>query len=642
MKTKVLFTILFSAILLFSVDSFSQKKEKNIFASPTNSTAKKIFYEKGYSPYADKDFPVRVYWGDQHVHTGWSADAGASGTRTTPEDAVRFAMGEELILWTGQKARLDRALDWVVIADHSDGAGVIASIISGDPELMKDPILKQWNADMNNGKQGDVMSDMIGRQSKGTLPDALTDPEFLDNIWKQNTTIMEKYNDPGHFTALIGYEWTSNYGGGNNLHRNVIYRDNKAKADMVTPMTTFTSENPEDLWKWMEAWEKKTGGSLLAIPHNGNLSNGLMFALTTFDGKPLTKEWAAARQKWEVLYEVTQGKGTSEAHPSMSPNDEFADFELWDKGNLNLVPKKPGDLKTEYARDALKNGLYYEKKLGVNPFKFGLVGGTDTHTGLSAINEDDYWGKYGTTLPSPERWNADELSFEGRVIKGWQLGSSGWTGVWAKENTRESIWDAMKRKETYATTGPRISVRFFGGFDFIESDGNTRQPALAGYKKGVPMGGDLYKAPKGKKISFLVAALKDPHSGNLDRVQIIKGWLGKDGKTHEKVYTVAWGDADKRKMDANGKVPPVGNTVDKNTATYKNTIGDPDLVTVWEDPDFDPNVAAFYYARVIEIPTPRWTTYDAVKFNLKLTDDVPVWLQERCYTSPIWYNPKAK
>jgi hypothetical protein len=357
----------------------------------------------------------------------------------------------------------------------------------------------------------------------------------------------------------------------------VIYRDGKAKADQVPPLTTFVSENPEDLWTWMRNYEAKTGGQVLAIPHNGNLSNGLMFALNTFKGDPLTKAWAEARANYEPLYEITQGKGTSEQHPSLAPNDEFARFEIWDKGNLNVKPKTPGMIGTEYAREALKNGLSLEAALGANPFKFGFVGSTDNHTGMATAEENNFFSKFPAAEPAPERWDENAFDFEGRIIKGWELGASGYTGIWATENTREALWDAMKRREVYATTGPRITVRFFGGFDFAADDALSREPGAIGYEKGVPMGGDLARGPAGKPPTFLVAAMKDPLSGNLDRIQIVKGWVDAAGKTHEKVYDVAWGDADERRTRRDGKLPPVGNTVDLKTATWRNTIGDPEL-----------------------------------------------------------------
>jgi hypothetical protein len=604
---------------------------------------KKHFKKDAYSPYAGRHFPDRPLWGEMHLHTSWSPDAVGGGTRLGPETAYRFGRGEEVVSSTGQTVRLSRPLDWLAVADHSDVMGVMADVIAGNPELMQDPVLRRWNGMFNGGQEQAMAAVMegIAAQSSGKLPKAIMDPKLFKDIWQRYIAIADQYNDPGRFSTLIAYEWTSNVGGGNNLHRNVIYRDSADLAKQMLPLTTFQTENPEDLWKWMERYEEKTGGNVLAIPHNGNLSNGLMFAVETFDGKPLTKEWAETRSKWERLYEVTQGKGTSEQHPALSPGDEFAKFEIWDKGNLNVVPKKPGMLNFEYAREAFKHGLEIQRKLGANPFKFGLVGATDAHTGLTAAEENNFYGKFPSSEPSPERWEEDAFNFDGRVVKGWELGASGYTGVWASENSREAIWDALHRKETYATTGPRMTVRFFGGFDFTTEDAQSRQPAVAGYTKGVPMGGDLYSAPNGKVPTFLVAALKDSLSGNLDRIQIVKGWLDKQGKAQERIYNVTWGDADKRKLDAKGNLPPVGNTVNVSKATWTNTIGDPELITVWSDPDFDPKTPAFYYARVLEIPTPRWNVYDAVHFGIKIGPEVPVSIQERAYTSPIWYTPQG-
>ena len=595
------------------------------------------FPGRGFSPYAGRNYPTRPLWGDQHVHTGWSVDAGAFGATLGPEEALRFARGEEIMSSMGLPAKLSRPLDWVAVTDHSDAAGVIFEIKDGNPELMADPQAKRWHDMMASGDGVNAASEMIAAQSNNNVPAVMKDPRLAMTIWQKNTDIMEKYNEPGVFTAFIGYEWTSNAGGGDNLHRNVLYRDGKAKADEVLPMTTFDSENPEDLWKWMQAWEDKTGGSLLAIPHNGNLSNGKMFALSTFLGDPLTREWAETRAKWEPMYEITQIKGDGETHPSLSAADEFAGFEKWDAANLAGVPKTPGMIEREYARRALQEGLKLEAELGVNPFKFGFVSGTDTHTGLTTAEEDNFFGKHSGVEPNPNRWEHPVIATPQVNIVGWQMAAAGYTGVWATENTRESIWDALKRKEAYSTTGPRITVRFFGGWDFTDADAQTRMPAEAGYAKGVPMGGDLHTAPDGKSPSFLVAALKDPYSGNLDRIQIIKGWVDAKGEIQEKVHDVVWsGD---RVPGADGKLPSVGNTVDVENAIWTNTIGVGELIKVWQDPDFDPALRAFYYARVIEIPTPRWTAYDQKRFNIKMSDDVPMTVTERAYTSPIWYTP---
>ena len=626
------------ALSVFSVAPASgQTPAVNDIGAINPEAAAQAFPKRGFSPYAGRNYPTRVLWGDQHVHTGWSADAGAFGATLGPEEALRFARGEEVISSLGEPAKLSRPLDWIAVTDHSDVAGVIFEVKAGNPSLMADPQVKKWHDMMAGGEGVQAASEMIAAQSNNRVPAIMKDPKLALSIWEKNTSIMEKYNEPGRFTAFIGYEWTSNAGGGDNLHRNVIYRDGKDKADKAIPMTTFDSENPEDLWTWMAKWEESNGGSLLAIPHNGNLSNGKMFALQTFLGNPLTREWAETRARWEPMYEITQIKGDGETQPSLSPTDEFANFEKWDQANLAGVPKKPGMIEREYARRALEEGLKLEQTLGVNPFKFGFVSGTDTHTGLTTAEEDNFFGKHTGVEPSPHRWEHDVIKTPQVNVKGWQMAAAGYTGVWATENTREAIWDALKRKEAYSTTGPRITVRFFGGWDFDATDAQTRMPAEAGYAKGVPMGGDLRKAPADKVPTFLVGAMKDPLSGNLDRIQIIKGWVDGKGELHEKIYDVAWSDG--RKPAADGKLPPVGSTVDVDNAIWTNTIGSPELIAVWKDPDFDPALRAFYYSRVIEIPTPRWTAYDQKRFGIKMPKDVPMTVQERAYTSPIWYTP---
>lgn len=601
----------------------------------------RFFQQKGYSPYAGRSYPTHPLWGELHLHTSWSADAIAGGTRVGPDEALNYAEGKEIKSSTGQAVQLSRPYDWMMVADHSDAMGIMNAVLEGKSSLMTDPVLKRWHKGMQAGGEeaSKVVMEMITMQGEGKVPDALTDKKVQMDTWKDMTSIVESHNKPGIFTALIGYEWTSNYGGGNNLHRNIVYRDGKASADQVRPLTTFDTELPNQLWDWMQAYEDKTGGQVLAVPHNGNLSNGLMFSTETPDGKPIDAKWAEARARWEPLYEVTQSKGTSEQHPSLAPSDEFANFEIWDKGNLNVVPKKPGMIEREYAREALKNGLKLEEQFGTNPFKFGLVGSTDDHTGISSAEENNFFGKFPSSEPGPERSTGNAFDFDGRTVKDWQLGASGLTAVWAEENTRASIWDAMKRKEVYATTGTRMFVRFFGGWDFKPEDALGRNPGAVGYGKGVPMGGDLAAPAEGQKSpSFLVAALKDSFSGNLDRIQIIKGWLDKSGSTHEKIYNVVW--AGDRKLDKDGKLPSIGSTVDVANATWTNTIGAPELITVWEDPDFDPSLKAFYYARVIEIPTPRWTAYDKAYFaDAKFSDEVPMTVTERAYTSPIWYTP---
>jgi len=602
-----------------------------------------------YSPYANRNFPVRPLFGDTHLHTSYSMDAGASGTRLAAPDAYRFAKGEQVTSNTGQPVKLSRPLDFLVVADHSDGFGLFPLIFNGDPTVMADPQGRRWNEMLHAGKGWEAAMEIIKNFGAGTISKKIMPvpgTKAYTNAWQETIKAAEEANDPGRFTAFIGFEWTSNTGG-MNLHRNVIFRDNADKASQVEPYITakpLGSDNPEDLWKWMAAYQEKTGGNVLAIAHNGNLSNGLMFPTVEAFGKQIDKQYAEERMRWERLYEVTQTKGTGEAHPYLSPNDEFANFEIWDKGNLDLSAKKePGMLEHEYARAAYKNGLKLEQQLGVNPYKFGLVGSSDAHTALSAMEEENFFGKVTPGEPSPERITKPFFHDEktGLTIFDWEVSAAGYAAVWATENTRTSLWDAMERRETYATTGTRMVVRFFGGWDFEAGDAHNRLPAQIGYTKGVPMGGDLNDAPQGKAPSFLVAAMKDPIGANLDRIQIIKGWLDAKGEVQEKIYDVVWGDADKRQPGADGKLPAVGSTVDVGKASWSNTIGDPELITVWKDPEFDPQQRAFYYARVIEIPTPRWTAYDAKRLWSKPNPGTTMTLQERAYTSPIWYTPKG-
>lgn len=613
------------------------------------ASLEKSFGARPYSPYAGRNFPTRPFFGDTHLHTALSFDAGAFGARLGPRDAYRLARGEEITASSRQPVKLSRPLDFLVVADHSDNMGFFPDFMAGKPELLANPQGRKWYDMVMSGNGAQAAMEIIISFSHGSFPkDMMYNPgtRAYKAAWQDTIAAAEQYNDPGRFTAFIGYEWTSNTDA-NNLHRNVIFRDNGDKASQVEPLTTLKpmgSDNPRDLWKWMTDYEQKTGGSVLAIAHNGNLSNGRMFPIIeSFTGKPVDKAYVEQSAKWERLYETTQTKGTGESHPFLSPNDEFANFEIWDKGNLDgSIAKKNEMLEFEYARSALKNGLKLEQKLGANPYKFGLIGSSDAHTGLAAMEEDNFFGKTTPQEPSPERLT--KVFFKnpetGVTVMDWEVGASGYAAVWANENTRESLWDAMQRKETYATTGPRMAVRLFGGWDFEPKDAQNRMPAQIGYTKGVPMGGDLYDAPEGKAPTFLVAALKDPIGANLDRYQIVKGWLDAKGELHEKIYDVAWsGD---RKPDEKGKLPPVGNTVEVENATWTNTIGAPELIAVWKDPDFKPTERAFYYGRLIEIPTPRWTAYDAKRFGTKPLEGTAMTLAERAYTSPIWYTPKAK
>ncbi len=614
----------------------------------TKERIEKVFPTKRpYSPYADRNFPTRPLFGDTHLHTAVSFDAGIFGARLSPRDAYRFAKGEQVTTNTGQQAKLSRPLDFLVVADHSDNMGLFPDLVAGKPNIIADPQGRKWYDMMKEGRGQEAALQVIAAFSDGSFPEALVyepDTAAFKSTWLDTIDAAEENNDPGRFTAFIGYEWTAQ--GSFNIHRNVIFKDGGDVARQSLPFTTgapLGSPKETDLWKWMAEYESKTGGDVLAIAHNGNVSNGLMFPfIQPFTDKPVDQQYAEARHRWEPIYEVTQMKGDGEAHPFLSPNDEFANFETWDKGNLDMSEaKKPEMLQHEYARSGLKLGLQMEKQFGVNPFKFGMIGSTDAHTGLPAIEEDNFWGKVAPMEPSAERLTNTFVNNAktGIIVNDRDVVAAGYAAVWATENTRESIFDAMERREVYATTGTRMAVRLFGGYEFTEADAKSRNPAIAGYGKGVPMGGDLGASPEGKAPTFLVAALKDPIGANLDRYQIVKGWMDEKGETHEKVYDVVWsGD---RKPGADGKVPAVGNTVDVANATWSNTIGSPELIAVWTDPEFDPRQSTFYYGRVLEIPTPRWTTYDAKYYGLPVPTDVPATIQERAYTSPIWYKPAS-
>jgi hypothetical protein len=591
-----------------------------------------------------------VLFGDTHIHTAISMDAGMTGTTLMPADAYRFAKGEELTSNTGLPIKLSRPLDLAVVADHVENLGFSVDFMLDKPAALNSEASKRWSALMKAGKGAEAVQDLVETYSCGDWPEAIAyelgHPGF-DSAWEGIIQAAENANDPGKFSAIIGYEWGS-MPDGNNIHRNVLYRDGADLARMKAPILAVAkppnSQDPRDLWQWMADYEKETGGQVLAIPHNGNVSNGAMFPLVEpyTEGKEIDRKYAQMRKRYEPLYETVQTKGDGEAHPVLSPDDEFADYGTWDAGNLTLdVLKKPEMLEYEYSRAALRNGLVAESKVGVNAYQFGMIGSTDSHTGIPAIEEDSFFGKLGKDEPRADRWNESFMENKefGVAVKNWQANAAGFAAVWATENTREAIFDAMMRRETYATTGTRMSVRFFGGWDFDSADANKPLLAKTGYEKGVPMGGELSASDEGKAKAptFLVSALKDPMGANLDRIQIIKGWLNSDGTTDEKVYDVVWGGD--RKLNRKGKLPAVGNTVNLKEATWTNTIGDVQLATVWMDPDFDPKQRAFYYVRVLEIPTSRWTTYDVKYFDIKMAEEVPMIHQERAYTSPIWYTP---
>jgi len=630
MKKNSLIPVYLLSVFILAGNIYAEAIAKDIEVS-----AKRI----SYSPNIDQTYPSNVYWGDTHLHTNLSVDANGMGNKSlSPDDAYRFAKGEAVTAHNGMKARLQRPLDFLVIADHAINMGVMRGARSGDPALLITEIGRRWYESMQANTDTESQDFFWKSWSKET-PQVIRESTFRRAIWQEVTAKADEYNQPGQFTAFIGYEWTPSE---TNHHRVVIFKDDAGKADQVLPFSGYDSWDPEKLWSYLSDYETKTGGGVLAIPHNSNLTNGLMFSLKDYHGRPLNKAYAKMRSRWEPLVEATQIKGDSETHPILSPTDEFADYETWNgwKGRQTgktlseeSVRQKP----YEYVRSALKLGLQQHAKLGVNPFKFGLIGSTDSHTSLATGEEDNFWGKMSKDEPSPERLKITTLPWTPENL-GWEYAASGYAAVWAEENTRESLFAAMKRKETYATTGPRMSVRFFGGWEYEARDAQKPDLARIGYSKGVPMGGDLTYAPKGKSPTFLIRAVKDPDGANLDRIQVIKGWHDKNGELHEKIYNVALSDS--REPNWRGKIQPVGNTVDVKDASYTNSIGDPELNVVWSDPNFNQDELAFYYVRVIEIPTPRWTAYDAKFFSVTdIPEEVPMVTQERAYTSPIWYEP---
>jgi hypothetical protein len=589
------------------------------------------------------EFPERVYWGDTHLHTSNSVDAFGFGVRLGPEDALRFARGEEVTATTGMKAKLARPLDFLVVTDHAEGLGATKALADAPRLLIRDERMRRWHDMMNDGpaQSQRAMAEILDARGRNDLPEAMLNQsgtaERTKTVWNGNADAVERYNEPGKFTAFHGFEYTLMQGG-NNLHRNIIFRDGGDKVRTVVPIDPTYKATPDEIWNYMEAYEKATGGRVLSIPHNSNLSNGLMFEMTMPGGGPMTAAYAKRRARLEPVVEITQIKGDSESHPYLSPNDEFAGYgdAGWELNNLlGNEDKKPSMYAGEYVREALKRGLLLEAQMGVNPYKFGVIGSTDSHTALSTADEDNFFGKHSGNEPRPERAMAPQNLGTRKGRFGWHYLASGYAAVWARANTRAAIFDAMERREVYASTGPRITVRFFGGWDF-KADDLKGDWVRAGYARGVPMGGEL-KAAKGSP-RFIISALKDPQGANLDRVQVVKGWVDKAGKSQERVYDVVWSSPDSRKPVA-GKLPPVGDTVDVATASYKNSIGAATLNTVWTDPDFDPAARAFYYLRVMEIPTPSWPAYDAVRYKLKLPPEVRVKAQERAYTSPIWYTP---
>ena len=594
-----------------------------------------------YSPFLDQSYPNRVFFGDTHLHTSYSTDAGMLGNALGPDEAFRFARGEKVRASVGEYAQLIRPLDFLVVADHAENLGLAPMIEESNPDLLKN----EWGREIHDlVKNGDVFAAFVKwGESMNALEDPIADDDLTRTIWNRIVESAERFNDPGVFTSLHGFEWTS-MPDGKNLHRVVMFRDDAGHVQDLVPFSNYDSSDPEDLWDWMQRYEDDTGGRVLAIPHNGNLSNGLMFDDVRLNGERIDIDYAERRARWEPLYEVTQMKGDGETHPMLSPNDEFADYYRWDRGNFGTELKMPEMLPQEYAREALARGLAIEEEIGANPFKFGMIGSTDSHTTLATTREDNFFGKATITEPGTgeERYEdyivQPDMLGDAVAIKHYETLASGLAAAWARENTREAIWDAFKRKEVYATTGSRMLVRVFAGWDFEADEVHRPDFAAEGYDRGVPMGADLFAGPEGAAPTFMIRALRDADGANLDRIQIVKGWVGDDGAPMTKVFDVAWsGD---REPDADGELPPVGSTVDG--AAFTNTIGAAALGGYWVDPEFDPAQRAYYYVRVLEIPTPSWLAYDQAFYGpLDLPDDAVMVQQERAYTSPIWYGPEG-
>jgi hypothetical protein len=584
---------------------------------------------------------TRLYWGDVHLHSNYSLDAYATGNNaTTPDLAYRYARGIP-IKRTGMdaKVQIQRPLDFLAVTDHAEMLGLQVMLDKRDERLVN----SEWGKKLLEAHQKDPVRGAMALSGGATIQDnspenhaklsELFSPQIRQASWQAEIDAAERNNIPGKFTTLFGWEWTS-MPGGKNLHRIVLSDADGAQAQKFYPFTNIDSPRPEELWKWLEGTKAKTGVDFIAIPHNSNLSGGLMFDMVDSDGRPLTAQYAKTRQLWEPLMEVTQTKGTSEVRPELDQSDEFAEFEIRRK-LLAGAPTPPSE--ADYARSALQRGLQVQSKVGVNPYKFGMIGSTDSHTGMSSADENDFMGKLAIDQPLSQHLKPDRPV----IFPDWEMSASGRAAVWATENTRKAIFAAFKRKEVYATTGTRITLRVFGGYGFQATDSDAKDIAAVGYRKGVPMGADLTAAPAGKAPQFLIWAAKDPMSGNLDRVQVIKGWVDAAGHSAQKIYDVAWSGA--RKRGADGKVPSVGNTVDISTATYTNTIGATQLATVWTDPDFKPDQTAFYYVRVLEIPTPRHSLYDAVALGIDVKETKQAaTIQERAYSSPIWYTPSKR
>ncbi|MEQ9519804.1 MAG: DUF3604 domain-containing protein [Parvibaculum sp.] len=618
---------------------------------------------------------TQLLWGDTHLHTAYSTDAFLAGNRDAdPDTAYRLAKGEPVIHpFNRTRVQIARPLDFLVVADHAEGLGVMGELNRTDPDLANYWFWQRWKSSYALGRFRDVVADpaegtatfLAGMPQPAVKAGDKVDPvttgnptglfEFLTRLtpeesiheisagmWSKSVAAAEAHNQPGKFSAMIGWEWTQT-NNGVNLHRVVMSTLDGETAATMDPVGTDNAPYPEDLWAKLGELTSTTGARFLSIPHNSNLSKGYMFSDTLLNGDPMTVEYAQTRAEWEPVAEITQIKGDSETHPTLSPNDEFADFEQFNF-YLQAVPQGGPSVYTagkgDFVRTGLMRGLEIENRLGVNPYQFGVIGSTDAHTSISSPDEPNFWGKVSLdSIPENKRRIAPDANFQAGVeaFDGWNMSAAGLAAAWATENTRDAIFDAFTRKEVYATTGPRISLRVFGGWGFDETATEAEDIADIGYASGVPMGGDLSSAPEATPVQLLIRATRDPMGANLDRVQVVKGWLDDNGTAQEKVFDVIW--SDDRVPDASGKLPPVGNTVDTRTGHFENSIGAPELSAIWQDPDFNMGQAAFYYVRVLEIPTIRHSQLDAVALQIDTPFEGPATLQERAYSSPIWYKP---
>jgi len=574
-----------------------------------------------------------VYFGNLHVHTSWSFDGYINGAWLDPDDAYRWAKGEKIPGdENGIPLQIKVPLDWYIVSDHSEYMGALPMMADPKSPVSKHPLAKAITGD-DPAASFAAYTEILDGISSGKADPILGDPQLARSVWSKVVEIADRHYEPGKFTTMPGFEWTSNPDW-RNIHRCVIFRDSKKVPE--ASFSVLDSRKPEDLWKWMDA-QRASGNELLAVAHNGNASDGIMFPIgTSYGGSELDSKYAETRMRNEPVYELTQIKGTSETHPALFPNDEFGKFEIWDY-TLASTATPPKHKKGGYAREALIRGLKLQQEGNGNPFKFGFIGDSDTHNGAASIEEDNYTGKFGFEITPEHRLQGPPGVDEKAALQVRRFSSGGVAAVWAEANTREGIFNGIRSKETFATSGPRMKVRLFAGFDMAGISLASKDGLKQAYAKGVPMGGDLKAAKKGQAPTLVVLAMKEADGANLDRIQIIKGWIDKEGNQQHKIYNVAL--SDDRKAGPDGKFPAVGNTVNEKNATYTNTIGDTELKATWKDPDFDASLPALYYARVIEIPTPRWSTYDAARNNLKRPDDVPVSIQERAWTSPVWYTP---